>query len=169
MSAVLKLYSLVSNLSWNDAQNEELPSEFTSEPVHIALEKADQCHKWDIFQKIMDKDSHNKIVLLHHIKNTTFYWNCKYQSFWREHYKDLYDGCLKFGDEQPVFERRCESCQGKLVASEDREPDCILCYKVVCDDCANIIPQRSFSFVCPDCRKTLSEIEWKELHTNLDD
>jgi len=163
METFLRLHSLVHNLSWNDSEKEELPSDFTSKPVHIALEKADKYHKWDIFRKIMDKDSNNKIALLHHIKNTAFYWNCKYQDFWREQYKDLYDECYSPPDNKPDDKRKCESCKGKLIISEDREPDCIECYKVVCDKCANRIPECPYSFLCPDCNGKIPQEEWDEL------
>ena len=89
MQNIFQLFSLVSNLSWDDSQQRESPSDFTNNSMHIALEKADMERKWDIFRKIMDKDSYTKIVLLHHIKNTVFNWNCKNEKFWCSQYKDL--------------------------------------------------------------------------------
>ena len=99
MQIIFELFSRVSNLSWDDSQKRELPSDFTNKSMHIALEKADMERKWDIFRKIMDKDSHTMIVLLEHIKNTAFNWNCKNEKFWYSQYKDLYDGCYSLDDD----------------------------------------------------------------------
>ena len=54
MQNIFELLSRVSNLSWDDLQKRELPSDFTNDSMHIALEQADMERKWDIFRKIMD-------------------------------------------------------------------------------------------------------------------
>jgi len=98
MQKILPLHSLVFNLEWDDSQKRKLPSEYTNLPMHIALEKTDMERKWDIFLKMMGKDSHTKIVLLHHIKNTTFDWGCKHEEFWSPQYRDLYNDCYSLND-----------------------------------------------------------------------